>query len=168
MAETQIEILEPTSELTAIKKRLRKRRPTPKQIKALQFKRQGLSTRQALIQAGYSMHVANKGNRFFEQIGVQNHLSSLVTYLESLGLNEQRMAEKIKEFIEAEEPIIKTFGPVKDAEGNELRKPDRRTQIEGVKLWHEILKDIRNENDGKNRKIKREMKITEYIGGKEQ
>lgn len=163
MEETQVEIIEPTNDFALLKKKLKKRRPTQRQIKFLHYKKQGLSTRQALLKAGYSVNVANKGNRFFNQQGLQNHLSTLITHLESVGLTEQKFANKIKEFVDADKQVITAFGPLRDKDGKEIRVVDRKTQLEGVKLWSDLLKENKKETEGVGKKVKREMRITEYI-----
>jgi len=139
------------------RRRKRKQAPTVKQIKALQNLAQGLSMRQSLIRAGYSMKQANKGKQFFFGMrGAREALESMTQHLIDQGLTPAFMAKKVKEFVDAKKIDHSHTEPDKLV-------PDYRTQIEGVKLWREI----RNENIKGAQGKKREITLTEFITGKD-
>lgn len=138
-------------------KKRRNRKPSIKQTKALQYMNQGNSMRKSMQMAGYKS-LANQGKRFFEFKGAQRALESMAGYLEQQGLTNQYMAQKIKQFTEAE----KIHSSIKEPD---RVVPDYRTQIEGVKLWREILDNNMKSQQGVK---KRELTITEFITGEEQ
>ena len=140
------------------KRRKYRIKPSVKQIKALQLINQGSSVRSALKKAGYSQAVANKSTDFFKQPGVQRAVQSMKGFLENVGLTNQKMALKIAEFVDAKKWDHSVTEPDKEV-------PDYKTQIEGVKMWNEIL----NRNfDGAQGKKKRELTITEFVTGEEE
>lgn len=78
----------------------RNRRPSPLQIKALQLVQQGMSKRKAMLQAGYSLSSANNSQKLMRARGVKNALESMRTYLEQEGINQERLAKKLNQFLE--------------------------------------------------------------------
>lgn len=140
------------------KKRIRRIKPTIKQIKSLQYISQGHSTRKAMILAGYSPKQANKSNTYlFGMKGAREALESMTAHLARVGLTTEYMAGKVREFVDAKKIDHSHTEPDKEV-------PDYRTQIEGVKLWRDILE--KNVNGVKGTK-KREVTLTEWITGEE-
>ena len=131
--------------------RIRDRKPTIKQIKALKFKAQGYSARASLLKAGYSENVANTSTHYFNNKGMQLAVASIKGYLNKMGKDDETIASKISEFIDAKR--VTKNGDV----------ADYPTQIQGVKIYLDL--DAKKPQDNLK---KREMTITEYITGEEE
>ncbi len=135
--------------------RTRNRRPTIRQIKALQLINQGHSVRGAQIKAGYSLETANRSTEFFKQKGVQKALESMRAHLDRAGVTQEKIAVKISEFIDAKKIDHSHTEPDKEV-------PDYKTQVEGVKLADEMF-----QRSGDMSRKKRELTITEFVMGEE-
>lgn len=127
-------------------------RPTVKQIKTLQYIKEGNSVRKSMLKAGYSLYVANKGNQFFKQTGVQNALADLKGYVTNAGLTNQKIADKFKEWIDAEKIVISHTEPDRNV-------PDYDTQLKAFDRWHKIMEY--GETGGP--KLKRKLTVEEFV-----
>ncbi len=150
------------------KPRTRNTRATIKQVKAVKFISDGMSVRGALIKAGYSIKTANLSTRFFEKKGAKMALESQIAHLNRAGVTQEKLANKLAEFIDA--GVTKTVKGVEVKKNGKVRRtyreiflPDYKTQIEGVKLADGIFQ----RNNPTNQKKKREMTITEFVMGED-
>ena len=143
--------------------RIKRLRPTIKQTKALQFLKEekGISVRQAMIKAGYSVAAANKGKEFFKNKGVQNYLAGLKEYVTNQGLDNQKMASKFKEWIDATSKHPEIVG--RDEKGKPeyeyVDGPDYDTQIKAYDRWEKVME--MGENGGP--KLKRRLSVEEFV-----
>src|SRR3990167_504093 len=137
------------------KPRERNRRPTVRQIKAVKFISDGMSVRGALKKAGYSPGVYEASTAFFKHKGAKIALESQIAHLNRAGITQEKLANKLAEFIDATKIDHSHTGPDKEV-------PDYYTQIQGVKLADEMF-----QRSGQQGTKKREMTITEFITGEE-
>jgi len=72
----------------------------------MQFRAQGLSKRQSLIQAGYSISTANQAKRVFKTEGMVSLMENFQHELVDAGLTTEYWVGKIKEWSESESPKI--------------------------------------------------------------
>jgi len=129
-------------------KRDYRRPPTLKQIKAVQYMNQGMTKRQALLKAGYSIAVASHPTKFFmERKGVKRMLSTMVGELADAGLTTTYMVNKFKEWLEAEG----------------VGGPDYTTQLAAYREWKKITDADQAENNPGNHQVKRKLTIEEFI-----
>lgn len=149
--------MEPQGILPVVK-RTRKTKPDIRAIKTLQYINQGESVRAAQIKAGYSVKTASRSTKFFKNKGVQRAIQSMKGFLEDVGLTNLKMASKIAEFVDAKKVDHSHTEPDKVV-------PDYRTQIEGVKLWNEVLD--RN-SEGQKGKIKQQLTVTQFVTGEDE
>lgn len=133
----------------AIIKRLK---PTIKQTKTLQFIKEGDSIRNSMIKAGYSVKTANKGREFFKQKGVQSYVNGLQEYVVNAGLTNQKMADKFKEWIDAEKITTSHTEPDRSV-------PDYETQLKAYDRWEKIM----NMGESGGPKLKRKLTVEEFI-----
>ena len=144
------------NELTPVKKSLlgRNKKPTMKQVRALQYISQGMSKRQAMIKAGYAESSASApGNMLMKRAGVKQLLDSFKLDLIRAGLTGEHWANKILEWSDATKIDHSQTGP-------DLNVPDYDTQIKGFDRWHKVMAP-ESEPSG----IKRKLTIEEFIGG---
>ena len=131
---------------------IKRNRPTIKQVKTLQNLKEGMNMTQAMTKAGYSGTVAKRGRVFFQQKGVQTYLKGLREYVTEAGLTNQKMAEKFKEWIDAEKVVTSHTEPDKSV-------PDYETQLKTFDRW----KDLMEMGEGGNPKIKRRLTVEEFV-----
>lgn len=135
----------------------RRDKPTLKQIKALQYKNQGMSTRKAMMKAGYGDVAANHpGKHFWPSKGVQTALASFKGEVIDQGLNTKYMAAKFKEWLEATKVQTSHTEP-------DRKVPDYDVQIKAYDRWGKIMEDKPLEG-----KIKRQMTVTEFVFGEKE
>lgn len=134
-------------------------KPTVKQIAALNYINQGMSKRQAMIRAGYSVSTARypKGNLMVSN-GAKQTMESLKEELINKGLTVEYMAGKIKEWIDAKKIITSHTGP-------DFEFPDWEVQIKGFKEYGKIMGFDSSQDE--IAKVKRKMTITEFVEGTE-
>lgn len=134
--------------------RIKRLRPTIKQTKALQFLKEekGISVRQAMMKAGYSVAAANKGKEFFKNKGVQNYLAGLKEYVTNQGLDNQKMASKFKEWIDAEKVLTSHTEPDRSV-------PDYDTQLKAYDRWEKVM----GMGESGDPKVKRRLTVEEFI-----
>lgn len=159
---TSVEELVPSTEVTVIPKRVYRRQPTIKQIRALQYRNQGMTKRAAMKKAGYSPAAYNNpGATLMKSRGVKQILQSMAGDLEDAGLTAEFMAQKFQEWISAKKIHTSMTEPDREV-------PDYQTQLRAYKAWKDIVDAERG--SGEDKKVKRKLTIEEYIqdGEKEQ
>lgn len=140
------------------KKYTRKRKATPLQIKTLHVlnSNPGMGVSTAMRQAGYSIQTAKgKSTAFFKSPTVQKTLMTMKKHLEDEEITGVYMAQKFKEWIDAQKLVKDLSGQVVDKE------PDYDTQIKGAKLMFDRIDKEESQNDPK---LKRKMTIEEFVG----
>lgn len=132
----------------------RRRKMTRKQMLQAQYMLQGYTRRQAMLKAGYSEAMSTKSSiknqktvlSFFE--GVRGRFSKL-------GVDENFVAEKMKEWMNAHKTLLTKNG--------ELDVPDYKTQIDGYDRFTKLI-----DPEKKVGTKKREIKLTEWISGEKE
>lgn len=143
------------------KKHKHRHQPTLKQIKALQYINMGMSKRQALLKAGYSIEVAgHPGRAFIHKTGVKKMLNSMAMELADEGLTTQYMVNKFKEWMEAQKVEHSPVAPDKEV-------PDYQVQLKAYGEWKKIVDQHQAENNPANGQLKRRLTIDEFVTGKE-
>ncbi len=131
----------------------RNKKPTIKQVRALQYISQGMSKRQAMIKAGYSKSSADApGQMLMKREGTKQLLDSFKLDLIRAGLTGEHWANKIFEWSEATKIDHSSTGP-------DLDVPDYDTQIKGFDRWHKVMAP-----EGQTSGVKRKLTIEEFIG----
>ena len=139
--------------------RKRARQPTILQIKALQNYNQGMNITKAMREAGYSKNTASYvGKKFFKMEGTQTAVQSIMRALETYGITVEKMAQKIAEFVDAKKIHGSFTEPDREV-------ADYQTQIQGIKLLREIMKEEMPAGTGQK---KRELTITEFVTGEKE
>ena len=113
----------------------------------MQLIEQGLSPRQAMIKAGYSVKSAGhpKGRLFMTE-GVQTLADSFLLTLENAGVTHTILAKKYAEWLNATEVKGLKLKDEIDENGKNkttlvpLEVPDYHTQLEAGKMLKEIMK----------------------------
>jgi hypothetical protein len=109
------------------------RKSSFKQIKAMQLRANGLSKRQSLIQAGYSISTANQAKRVFKTEGMLSLMDNFQNNLLDAGLTSEYWTRKIKEWSESENPKV---------------------QQEAYNFWLEVMNNLEaRESNNPSRKI---------------
>jgi len=129
--------------------RRRKKQPTVKQIKAIQYINQGMSQRQAMLKAGYSDVTARTSSTrvLMKSRGVRDLLAGMAGELQDAGLHNKYMVDKFKEWLEATKVNNSPTEPDRVV-------PDYQTQLAGYDRWKKIMDDQAPGNTGKvKRKI---------------
>lgn len=153
---TKVEELIPSVEVTVVPKRQYKRQPTLKQIRALQYRNQGMSKRAAMMKAGYSKGAYNNpGAVLMKSRGVKQIINSMAGDLEDAGLTAEFMSLKFQEWISATKVHSSPTGPDRDV-------PDYQTQLRAYKAWKDIIDAERGTGDDKG-KVKRKLTIEEFV-----
>ena len=155
-------------------KRKYTRGATIKQIRAIQYKNQGMSTRSAMLKAGYSKGAAqNPGTRLMKTKGVQNSLMAFSKKLAQDGLTDSYMVKKFKEWLEAQRTVsaLVVGGKQDGAKASTtdfIEVPDYKVQLEAYKEWKKIMdqQEEWSKNDGKGQ-MKRKLTIEEFITDEE-
>jgi len=148
------------------KLRRRKKQPTVKQIKAIQYINQGMSQRQAMLKAGYSNVTASTSSSrvLMKSKGVRDLLAGMAGELQDAGLHNKYMVDKFKEWLEAQKTTsgmrIKKNkdGSVEKLEA--VTEADYQTQIAGYDRWKKIMDDQAPGNTGK---VKRKITLEEFL-----
>lgn len=129
----------------------RRRKMSRKQMLQAQYMLQGYTRRQAMLKAGYSEGMSSKSSMknqktvlsFFE--GVRGRFSKL-------GVDENFVAEKMKEWMNAHKLLLTKEG--------EIDVPDYKTQIDGYDRFTKLIDPEKTVGTKK-----REVKLTEWITG---
>lgn len=129
----------------------RKRSLTQKQIQSVKYRMQGYSKRQAMIKAGYSVTTATTQDPKTSKM-ITTFLEGVKGRFRDLGLDEAFVAEKMKEWMTAEKPLITKQGVIGTT-------PDYKIQIEGYDRYKDIVEPKTTDNRGK----KKELVLTEWI-----
>lgn len=116
------------------------RKPTIKQISALNYINQGLTKRQAMLKAGYSVGSADHpNNRLIKGKSVKGIIEEMQSELIKAGLTPEYMAGKLKEWSNSE----------------------TRLQIESFSRWKEIMGLEHTKDKG----LKRRISVEEFVLG---
>lgn len=138
-----------------MKGKVRRRKPTVRQVLALKYINQGMSKRQAMLKAGYSPFVAaTPGKRLMNSEGVAQLLGKMQGELQDAGLTSKYMALKFKEWIEAKKWMTSHTEPDREV-------PDYDTQIKAFDRWEKAMGGISTQKG----KVKRQLTVTEFIEG---
>ncbi len=105
--------------------------PTIRQIKTLQNINKGMSTRRAMIEAGYSIQTANKGGYFFKSPVVKNKIAELKFAMNEVNIDPTRIAKKLDKLLDAQKPFSSHTEPDKMID-------DHKIQLETVKEIRDI------------------------------
>lgn len=132
----------------------RRRKLTQKQMGMAKYMLEGYTRRQAMLKAGYSENVANK-SILSNQKTVLSFFEGVRGRFSKLGINEDFMAEKMAEWLNADKTIVTKNG--------EVSVPDYKTQIEAYDRFSKLIDPVKTET-GK----KREIKLTEWISGEKE
>lgn len=119
------------------------RNPSIRQIKALQNLAQGMSKRQAMIKAGYSLSTANQAARVFDKKSMKNLLETYKELFEKAGINPAYIVGKFSEWLNSENEEV------------QLKAYDRYEKIMGI---------VGKENQ-KTEGFKRTLTIQEFVLG---
>ncbi len=114
-----------------------------RQIKALHNLSKGMSKRQALFQAGYSVSSSNQAIRVFNKKSMQNLLEKYQGLFEEAGITPEFVVNKFSDWFNSENEEI------------QLKAYDRYEKIMGI---------VDKENS-KQEGFKRELSITEFVMG---
>lgn len=147
--------MEPLEGTVLPQKKPRRVKPSIRQIRALQYKNQGMSTRQAMIKAGYSKNSSGQpGRLLYGTGGVKQILDSMAGELNDAGLTTKYMVGKFKEWMEAEKVHTSHTEPDRTV-------PDYDVQLKAYDRWEKVMtpKDI---GGGK---VKRKLTIEEFVTG---
>lgn len=106
------------------------KRASIKQVRTLQYLSQGMSKRQAMIKAGYSISSANQATRVLASKSMNDLIYSFGDKLLKIGLTPDYMVEKIKEWFKA----------TKLVNGREV--PDYEIQLRTHDIWREYMSEI--------------------------
>lgn len=149
-------------------RRPRKQQLTGKQLATAQYMLEGYSLRQARLKAGYSTSYAEKTGLAVQKT-LKNYLDSIKEKFARKGLNDEYMAEKFKEWMEAKKvvsaKILVLGGGEKGATSQTddfIEVPDYDTQIKAYDRYDKIVNEHPKGGGGAK---KRELTITEFITG---
>lgn len=148
---------EELQEITPIEPKKRRRRaPTIKQIKAVQFMNQGMTPTEAQRKAGYSPGMVNSHGKakFFKQQGVQTLLGGMKEVLISADLTQQFMATKMREWMDATKVDHSHTEPDREV-------PDYKVQMDAYDRWLGIMSE--GQVDPKKRPS-RKVTFEEWVG----
>lgn len=141
------------------------KKPSEKQLKvvALLEANPDLSPTEAGRLAGYSENtVKNMGKNVMQKPLVKSLLDNYRYELTQHNINPARLASKMDELLDASNPIITLAGPLKDADGKQVVRPDRKTQLGAMKLLHDIYGV---KPDKENEGLKRRVTLEEFDEG---
>lgn len=124
------------------------KKPSIRQIKAFSFINSGMSKRQAMIKAGYSLATANQAKRVMDTESMHGLIENFQEELANVGLDIDFWVAKMKEWANA----TKIVG------GREF--PDYQTQIKCFEFWKSIIREIENGEV----KPKRMLTLEEFWG----
>lgn len=165
-----------SNELVPVKPiKRRRRQPTPRQIKAIQYINMGYSKRQAMIKAGYTPKVAeDPANNLLRKVSVKNFINGMAGELVDAGLTKEYMIGKFKEWLEAQKVIgarvvVKKESPTPSTDlkpansmtNDFVEVPDYETQLKAFDKWKKIMDDQGNPQGGGQ--MKRKLTIEEFI-----
>jgi hypothetical protein len=123
-----------------------------------------MSKMQAALQAGYAHSTArNASKNVLDKPLVKTWLDNYRYTIEKAGLTQDRIASKLNELLDASNPIITMAGPLIDKKtGKQVMRPDRKIQLETVKVYHEIF-GVKTNGESKNTEgLKRRMTLEEF------
>lgn len=126
--------------------RTRRMKPTEKQIKALSYRLQGYTSRQALLRAGYSLKYAAQPGRTFRSPVLKNLLASMQEEFQRQGITQTFIAAKFKEWFDAKD---------------RHKEPNYEVQLKAFDRFKSV---IDQENDQKSQ-ITRRITLEEFISG---
>lgn len=154
-------------------KRKYRRGATLKQIRAIQYKNQGMTTRQAMLKAGYSLSAAANPKRdLLDRPAVKQLIGTMWGELQDAGLTTQFMIDKFKEWLNAQKVVsamvINPKGGETDLEAagsktnDFVEVPDYKTQLEAYKEWKKIADQERDSNTT-GQPVRRRITLEEFI-----
>ena len=151
-----------------------RRGATLKQIRAIQYKNQGMTTRAAMLKAGYSLSAAaNPGRDLLSKPAVKQLVSTMWGELQDAGLTTSAMIEKFKEWINAQKTVSALvvngkgdgeLGVAGSKSTDFVEVPDYKTQLEAYKEWKKIA-DQETQSNTTGKPVKRKLTIEEYVTG---
>lgn len=109
-----------------------------------------------MILAGYSIKTANKGTSLLKFKNAQNTLLAMKEIVVKKGMTAEKMADKLVEWIDAEEPVINR----KTGEIDGYVK-DSATQIKAYDRWKHLVE--KSEETPIGGQLKRKLTIEEFI-----
>lgn len=143
----------------------RDRKPTQKQITAIQLINNGMSPRKAMLKAGYSKESAgHPTKRLLQSQGVQTLIDKFHFELKDQGITTAYLAKKYAEWLDATDVVTGAFGPIKDKDtGEVITRPNYRTQLEAGKMLKEIfnITPSKKETEG----LKKRVTFEEFVLG---
>lgn len=141
------------------------KQPSAKQLKAIALLAANprMTKTQAALEAGYKPSVARVATRaIFDKPLVKTWLDNYRYTLNQYNIHPQRLASKLDELLDASNPIITMAGPLLDKEGKPVLRPDRKIQLETVKVIHEVFDIKAKGEESGDGKLKRRMTIEEF------
>lgn len=143
------------------RKKYARKKPTLKQIQALQYMNQGMSKRQALLKAGYSIEVASHpGRAYMKSDGVKLIGNTMYKELAIAGITSEFMVAKFKEWLSAQKYTNSFTQPDKSV-------PDYPVQLKAYQEWKKLVDQHDASNNPQNGQLKRTMTISEFVTGRE-
>lgn len=119
------------------------KRPSIRQVKALHNLSQGMSKRQALIQAGYSVSSSNQAARVFDKKSMQNLLETYQGLFKEAGITPEFVVSKFSDWFNSENEEI------------QLKAFDRYEKIMG----------ILGKEDSRRDGLKRRLTVEDFVNG---
>ena len=132
-----------------IEEKLRNRKvllPSKRQMRFVAYVKQGLSQREAALKAGYSKSISNSVIQIRKSPNVQMMLDTMRQELLNKGLNAEKMATKMTEWMDAEQERVTKTGEV-------VKVKDYKTQISAYDRWKDIMQPKEQQKSGSGKKI---------------
>lgn len=143
------------------RKKYARKKPTLKQIQALQYMNQGMSKRQAMLKAGYALDTAGHPTRtLMKTDGVKMIGRTMYMELAQAGITSEFMIEKFREWLNATKTTNSFTEPDKSV-------PDYAIQLKAYQEWKKIVDQHEIETNPTGNKLKRTLTISEFVTGKE-
>lgn len=171
---TKVLIIVYCSNMEEKPKRRYKRGATLKQIRAVQYKNQGMTTRAAMLKAGYSLSAAANPQRvLLDKPAVKQLVATMWGELQDAGLTTSYMITKFQEWLNAQKVVSAiSMGSKQDGEldgatsksTDFVEVPDYKTQMEAYKEWKKIA-DQETQSNTTGQPVKRKLTIEEYVIG---
>ena len=93
---------------------------------------------------------------------VQSWLENYQYTLNRYNVNPERLASKLDELLDAETPVITAFGVLRDKEtGQAITRPDRKTQVEALKIIHEVFQ-VKASSNKNQEGLKKRLTLEEF------
>jgi hypothetical protein len=111
-------------------------------------------------EVGYSENtIKNLKANVLNRPVVKSLLDNYRYQLEQNGINPQRLARKLDQLLDAKDPVVTVIGLLKDKEGNQIYREDRKTQLGAMKLLHDVYGVTASKEEGK---LKRRLTLEEF------